>query len=129
MLEEHTLLSNRTRAANHTGILAGDSIRALVCAELVSCRGGVVCHIAWLRGVVGSRLVCGAKAELFAEGTGGFGHLVYLKCVCLDMVVYDCKGGKLYRMGVLMGLCAGQYVTWGVIDDGDVMMRMGERIW
>lgn len=75
--QEHTLLSNSTCAANHARVLARDSIGILVCAELVSGSGGLVRHVAGLCCVVWCRLVCGAEAELFAEGTGGFGHLVY----------------------------------------------------
>ena len=74
-----TVLSNRARTANHTGVGLRNRICALVCTELISRGGGVVGHVS---GHVGCGLVRCAEAELFLEGTGGFGHLVDdLKCV------------------------------------------------
>ncbi len=84
------MLSNRTRAANYTGVRLGNSIGSLVCAELVSGRGGVVGHGAGILKVLWCGLVGGADAELFLNGSEGFGHLV-----CLDGVVVM---GILVRM-------------------------------
>jgi hypothetical protein len=70
------LLANRARTTNHTRVLLRNRICALVGAELVRRGGGVIGYVSGHCGVVWCGLVCGAEAELFAEGTGRFGHLV-----------------------------------------------------
>ena len=78
---EHTLLANRARTRYNTRVRLRNGICVLVCAELVSHSGGVVGHVVWC-GLVGS-----AEAELFLEGTGGFGHLVLcLECVWMKLL-------------------------------------------
>jgi len=68
-----TVLSDSSCARNYTGVRLRNRIGILVGTELVSRGGGVVGHVS---GHVGCGLVRCAEAELFLEGTGGFGHLV-----------------------------------------------------
>ena len=76
-----TVLSDSSCARNYTGVRLRNRICVFVRAELVCCGGGVVGHVS---GHVGCGLVRCVEAELFLEGTGGFGHLVivFRKIVC-----------------------------------------------